>query len=163
MHYFLGLEIWKSPEEIFVDKGKCVVEIIKRFDMVECKSMATPMDTSLKLLVDDSLYLVDVTLYKHIFGSLMYLMNTRTYICFVLNTLSQYLVEPRHVHLIFAKHVMWYLKGMVDYGLSYTIDHDFRLYSYTNSDWAGSVSKRKRNLGGCFSLGSAMISWLISK
>ena len=34
------------------------------FDMLECKSMATPMDTHLKLLVDSSLELVDVTLYR---------------------------------------------------------------------------------------------------
>jgi hypothetical protein len=33
-------------------------------------------------------------------SSLIYLTNRRTYICFVVNTLSQYMVEPRHVHLI---------------------------------------------------------------
>jgi hypothetical protein len=53
-------------------------------------------------------------------GSLMYLMNTRPDICFVVNTLSQYLVEPRRVHLVAAKHVMRYLKGTLDYGLCYT-------------------------------------------
>ena len=93
MHYFLGLEIWQSPKEIFLNLGKYAIEILKRFDM-ECKAMATPMDTILKLLVDASLKLVDVTLYKQIIGSLMYLMNTRPNICFVVNTLSQYLVEP---------------------------------------------------------------------
>ena len=34
-----------------------------------------------------------------------------------MNTLSQYLVEPRHVDLVATKHVMKYLKGMIDYGL----------------------------------------------
>ena len=92
------------------------------------------MDTHLKLLVDASLELVDVTLYTHMIGSLMYLTNTRPNICFVVNTLSQYLVEPRHVHLIVAKHVMRYLKGTIDYGLHYTRDHDFRLYGYRDSD-----------------------------
>jgi hypothetical protein len=43
------------------------------------------------------------------------------------NTLSQYLVEPRRVHLVAAKHVMRYLKGTLDFGLCYTGDHDFRL------------------------------------
>jgi hypothetical protein len=72
--------------------------------------------------------LVDATLYKQIIGLLMYLMNTRPYICFAVNTLSQYLVEPRHVHLVAAKHVMRYLKGTLDYGLCYTEDHDFRCW-----------------------------------
>jgi hypothetical protein len=56
------------------------------------------------------------------------------------NTLSQYLVEPKHVHLVAAKHVMRYLKGTLDFDLCYNRDHDFTLIGYTNSDWVGSVS-----------------------
>jgi hypothetical protein len=56
--------------------------------MLECKSMKTPMETKLKLLVDTSLELVDATLYRQINGSLMYLMNTKPNICFVVNILS---------------------------------------------------------------------------
>jgi hypothetical protein len=122
------------------------------------KSMNTPMETNLKLLVDTSSELVDAILYRHIIGSLMYLTNTRLDICFAVNTLSQYLVEPRLVHLVAAKYVMRYLKGTLDYGLCYTGDHDFRLYGYTNSYWVGSASDRKRTSGCCFSLGSAMTS-----
>ena len=77
-----------SLEGLFLNQGKYAVEILKRFDMLDCKSMATPMDTNLKLLSDKSSELVDMTQYKHIIGSLMYLMNTRLDICFVVNTLS---------------------------------------------------------------------------
>jgi hypothetical protein len=35
MHYFLGLEVWQSPEKIFLNQGKYAVEILKRFDMLE--------------------------------------------------------------------------------------------------------------------------------
>jgi hypothetical protein len=35
MHYFLGLEVWQSPERIFLNQGKYTVEILKRFDMLE--------------------------------------------------------------------------------------------------------------------------------
>ena len=66
------------------------VEILRRFDVLDCKVM----DTNLKLLYDESSELVDVTQYKHIIGSLMYLTNTRPYIFFVVNTLSQYPVKP---------------------------------------------------------------------
>jgi hypothetical protein len=73
----------------------------------------------------------------------MYLMNTRLDICFFVNTLSWYLVEPRRVHLIAAKHVMRYLKGTLEFGICYTGDLDFRMVDYTDSDWAGSVLKEK--------------------
>jgi hypothetical protein len=143
MNYFLGLEVWQIPKNIFLNQGKYAVEILNRFDMLECKSMNTPMETKLNLLVDTLSELVDATLYRDIIGSLMYLTNTRPDICFVVNTLSQYLVEPRRVHLVAAKHVMRYLKGMLDYGLYYTRDHDFRIFGYTDSDWVGSAYDRK--------------------
>jgi hypothetical protein len=89
----------------------------------------------------------------------MYLTNTRLDICFAVNTLSQFLVESRHVHLVVAKHVMRYLKGTIDYGLTYDRDHNFTLSGYTDLDWAGSVANGKSTSGCCFSLGSTMISW----
>ena len=88
LHYFLGLEVWQNLEGIFLNQGEYVVEILKKFDILECKSMATPMDTNLKFLADESLELVDVTQYINIIGLLMYMMNTKIDICFVVNTLS---------------------------------------------------------------------------
>ena len=60
IHYFLGLEVWQSSEGIFLNQGKYAVEILKRFNMLECKAM----NSNLKLLADDSSELVDVTHYK---------------------------------------------------------------------------------------------------
>jgi hypothetical protein len=74
-------------------------------------------------------------------------------------SMSRYMVESRHVHLIVAKHVMMYLKGTIDYGLRYTSDRERRLQGFTDSDWAGSVVDRKSTFGCCFNMGSTMISW----
>ena len=131
--------------------------------MLESKAMVTPMDSNLKVLADDSPELVDVTQYRQIIGSLMYLTNTRPDICFAVNTLSQYLVQPRRVHLVAAKHVMRYLKGTIDFGLYYDGKHDYRLYGYIDANWNGSVSERKSTSGGCYCLGSTMISWFSRK
>ena len=163
MHYFLGLEVWQFPDEIFLNQGKYIVENLKRFGMLDCKVISTPMVTNLKLPNDDSSERVDVTLYKQIIGSLMYLTNTRPHICFVVNTFSQYMMDPRHVHLVAAKHVMRYLKGTLDCGLRYTTDNEFRLCVYTDSDWVGSVEDRNNTSGCCFSLGSGVISWISRK
>ena len=84
-----------------------------------CKAMTTPMASNLNLLSDASLEWVDATMYRQMIGSLMYLMNKRPDICFNVNTLSRFLTNPRHVHLIATKHVLMYLKGTVDYGLKY--------------------------------------------
>jgi hypothetical protein len=64
MNYLLVIEVWQSPKRIFLDQGKYTVEILKKFDMLECKSMNTPMEAKLKLLVDTSSDLMDTILYK---------------------------------------------------------------------------------------------------
>ena len=66
--------------------------------MMDC--MTTPMASNLKPLSNASSDAVDATMYCQMIGSLMYLMNTRPDICFAVNTLSQFLIDPRHVHLI---------------------------------------------------------------
>jgi hypothetical protein len=94
MHYFLGLWVWQRSDEIFLSQGKYTVEILKKFGMIDCKSMTSLMTINLKLLSDKSSDSVDPTMYRQLIGSLMYLVNTRPDICFTVNTLSQHMVEP---------------------------------------------------------------------
>jgi hypothetical protein len=131
--------------------------------MMDYKSMATPMVTNLELLSDSSSDLVYPTMYRQLIGSLMYLVNTKPDICFAVNTLSRYMVEPTHVHLVAAKHVLRYLDGTVGYGLRYVSDGEVKLQDYTDFGWAGRAVDRKSTSGCCFSLGSGMIAWLSRK
>ena len=78
----------QSANGIFLGQGKYVVEILKRFGMMDCKAMATTMASNLKLLSDASSEAVDATMYHQMIGSLMYLTNTRLDILFAMNTLS---------------------------------------------------------------------------
>ena len=124
--------------------------------MMEC--MTTPMASNLKLLSDASSESVDATMYRQMIGSLMYLTNTRPDICFAVNTLSQYLTDPRSVHLITAKHILKYLKGTIDYGLKYDPNKKINLEGYVDSDWEGIAIDRKSTSGCCLSMGSNVIS-----
>ena len=126
--------MWQNADGISLGQGKYAVEILKRFRMMECKAMTTPMESNLKLLSDASLETIDAMMYHQMIGSLMYLMNKRLDIFFVVNTLSQFLIDPRHVHLIFAKHILRYLKGIVDYGLKYDVNKNINLHSYVYLD-----------------------------
>ena len=103
---------------------------------MNCKAMKTPMASNLKLLSDVSSESVDATMYHQIIGSLMYLTNMRPDICFAVNTLRQFLTDPRNVHLIAAKHILRYLKGTIDYGLKYDVNKKINLEGYVDSDWA---------------------------
>ena len=105
------------------------------------KSMTTPMVANLKKLHEtascsDS---VDSMMYRKLIGSLLYLVHMRPDICFTVSALSQFMIDPRHVHWIAAKHVLRYLPGTIGYGLRYTSAGGVTLSSYTDSDWAGRV------------------------
>ena len=63
--------MWKNVDGIFLGQRKYAVEILKRFGMMDCKDIATPMESNLKLLSDASLESVDATMYRQMIGSLM--------------------------------------------------------------------------------------------
>jgi hypothetical protein len=52
MHYFLGLEVWKKPGEIFLSQRNYAVDVLRRFGMMDCKSMTTPTISNLNKLQD---------------------------------------------------------------------------------------------------------------
>jgi hypothetical protein len=92
-----------------------VIKMLKRFDMMDCKPMTTPMITNLKRLRSSESSPVDPSRYRQLIGSLMYLVNTRPDICFAVNVLSQFQVEPKHDHWIAAKHILRYLQGTIHF------------------------------------------------
>ena len=71
MHYFLGMEVWQNADGISLGQGKYAVEILKRSEMMDCKALATPMASNLKLLSDASSEINDAMMYHQMIGSLM--------------------------------------------------------------------------------------------
>jgi hypothetical protein len=128
--------------------------------MEDCRPMSTPMVTNWNTLNDLEFELVDPTIYRQLIGSLMYLVNTRSNICFSINTLSQFMVEAKRVHWVATKHVLRYLQGMMDYGLDYARGDVVILIGYTDSDWEGCIVDKKSTSWCCFGLGSRVVSWL---
>jgi hypothetical protein len=51
-----------------------------------------------------------------------------------MNTLSQYMVEPRSVYWIGEKHVLRYIAGSMDFGLDYVRGDAVSLVGYTDSN-----------------------------
>jgi len=100
--------------------------------------------------------------YRQLVGGLDVLGELLSRHMFAVNTLSQFMVGPHHIHWIVAKNLLRYLGGTITYGLSYTVG-DVRLHGYSDVDWDGNVVDCKSTSGCCFSLGSASISWMSRK
>ena len=76
VHYFLGLEIWQGDGELFGSQGKYASEILKKFHMERKKPMETPLVGNWRKTDSTSGEVVEVTFYRKLVGSLMFLVNT---------------------------------------------------------------------------------------
>ena len=79
MHYFLGLEVWQRPGEIFLSQVKYIVKLLERFGMVDYKSVLTPMELKFKKLCGNPVgpVLGNPTEYHQLVGALVFLVNSR--------------------------------------------------------------------------------------
>ena len=77
MKFFLGIEVQQSESGIFISQSKYASEVLKRFNMSNCKISPTPVITGLKLSKDGEGSTIDPTLFKRLAGNLMYLTATR--------------------------------------------------------------------------------------
>eukprot|EP00253_Pinus_taeda_P019797 PITA_19797 len=64
IHYFMGLEVWQQKGEIFLGQGRYAAEILERFNMQDCRRMATPMITIWKKIDASEDKEVNLTLYR---------------------------------------------------------------------------------------------------
>ena len=80
---------------------------------------------------------MNATIYKQLVGSLMYLVNTISDICYAMNQLSKAMVKPTKLFWKARKHVLRYLRGTSQYALWYKQTDEVKLHGFTDADWAG--------------------------
>ncbi|XP_019053103.1 PREDICTED: uncharacterized protein LOC109114618 [Nelumbo nucifera] len=163
MHYFLGIEVVQSDAGIFVSQKKYAQEILDRFDMKNCNSTTTLVETGLKLVKNPAGKGVDSTLYKQMVGSLMYLTATRPNLMYVVSLISRYMEQPKDIHLLAAKRILRYLRGTTELGLLYKKGEQSCLIGFIDSDYARDLDDRKSTSGYVFMLGFAVVSWSSKK
>ncbi|KAJ9542059.1 LOW QUALITY PROTEIN: hypothetical protein OSB04_028565 [Centaurea solstitialis] len=161
--YFLGLQIKQSEKGIFINQGKYVLDMLKKFDLTSCTPMKTPMAPPQSLDKDSKGKPVDVTLYRGMIGSLLYLTASRPDIMYSTCLCARYQAEPKESHLTAVKRIFRYLKGTPNLGLWYSKDSGFDLTAYSDSDFAGCKIDRKSTTGGCHLLGGKLVSWTSKK
>ncbi|CAJ2666383.1 unnamed protein product [Trifolium pratense] len=163
MTFFLGIEIKQNENDVFIYQKKYAKEILKKFQMEECKTVSTPMNQKEKLSKEDGFDKVDEGYYRSLIGCLMYLTATRPDILFAVSILSRFMHCASEMHLKAAKRILRYIKGTVDYGVKFESCPTFKLCGFSDSDWAGSIDDMKSTSGYCFSLGSGVFSWCTKK
>ncbi|KAJ9557079.1 hypothetical protein OSB04_011693 [Centaurea solstitialis] len=101
----------QSEKGIFISQGKYVRDMLKKFDLTACSEMKTPMAPPLKLDKDSNGKSVDVSTYRGMIGSLLYLTASRPDIMYATCLCARYQADPKESHLKAVKRIFRYLKG----------------------------------------------------
>ncbi|KAL0283173.1 UNVERIFIED_CONTAM: Retrovirus-related Pol polyprotein from transposon RE1 [Sesamum angustifolium] len=103
--YFLGFKIARSTKGTSVTQQKYIRDIISDVGLQSSKPTATPLPLGLKLTSHNVTPLTDPEPYRRLVGHLLYLSFTRPDILFGAQQLSQFIHNPRQVHMDASLHL----------------------------------------------------------
>ena len=145
----LGIEIARNRNvsEIKISQGQFLHKILSRFNMEDSHPVSTPMENSNHLTPasDDDLF-EDPSLYRAAVGSLMYAaVGTRPDLTFAVQKLAQFSHKPSNEHWKAIKHVLRYVKGTLDLGITYSGAKNANIVAegFSDADWASNRTDRK--------------------
>ncbi|KAL8091488.1 hypothetical protein AgCh_033921 [Apium graveolens] len=155
LSYFLGLQVKQNEEGTFICQTKNTRNLLKKFGMQDCSSASTPMATATKLDKDTDKS-VDITDYRGLIGSLLYLTSSRPDIMYATCLCARFQADPREPHLTTVKRIFKYLKGTAALGLWYPRESDFKLIARNKSISTSTTEAEYIAAGSC----CAQILWM---
>ncbi|XP_071676887.1 secreted RxLR effector protein 161-like [Lolium perenne] len=127
--------------------------------MLNCKPVATPVDTKSKLSATDAPLATDASFYRSIVGALQYLTLTRPELQYAVQQVCLHMHAPRDPHWAAVKRILRYIRGTMDFGLSLHASTATDIVAYSDADWAGCPDTRRSTSGYCVYFGPSLISW----
>ena len=158
LNYFLELQVKQREDGIFISQEKYAKNLVKRFGLDSKKHTSTPMSSSAKLSRDAAGVEVDLTLYRSMIVSLLYLITSRPDIAFSVGVCTRFQAAPKESQLTAIKRIIRYINGTSDYGIWYSRYLNECVVGYSDVDWVECIDDRKSTSGGCFYLGNNLMS-----
>ncbi|KAJ1033348.1 hypothetical protein NDA13_001340 [Ustilago tritici] len=122
--HIIGLNVHYDQEAhtLSIDQSGYIEGVIVKFGMDQAWTASTPATesiNSLKPREGDTASTEEVQYYTSLIGSLLWIaQGTRPDIMFTVGRCAQFVANPSGKHLAAAKHILRYLKGMMEIGLS---------------------------------------------
>ena len=165
LSYFLGIEVAYSAAGIVLSQHKYIIDLLKDTGKLDCRPAVTPVDVNVKLKSEqhEKDFPVNKTSFQRLIGRLLYLNHTRPDIAFAVNSLSQFMNDPRESHQGAADRILAYLKGSIGQGLLFKRGSEPSIVIYTDSDYAGSLDDSQSTSGYCSFIGGNLVTWRSKK
>ncbi|XP_031106155.1 secreted RxLR effector protein 161-like [Ipomoea triloba] len=140
-----------------------MTELLRKAGMESRTPLATPMSNTMSKAATGSTPLDDLTPYRQLVGSLMYLLVTRPDLSFPMNRLCLFMHSPTEDHWAALKRVLQYVKSTLTHGLRLAVSQSPMVYAFSDSDWVGCSLDRKSTASFAMFLGSNLIPWVSCK
>src|SRR4051794_40770981 len=111
--------------------------------MQNCLEQNLALHLYLKLNNTDGNELKDPSIYRRLFGRMIYLTISRPDLSYPILILSQFMAKPRPPHLAMAHKVLRYIKETLRQGLMFLANQKLKLIAYCGVDWASCPMTRR--------------------
>lgn len=158
---FLGIKIERKENVLTLDQCAYIKSILKKYNMVDCNSAQTPLETKINYEALNSDIKINAPC-RNLIGSLMYVMLcTRPDLSTSVNILSRYANKCNAELWKCLKRVLRYLKSSIKIKLTYKKkNYKELLIGFVDSDWGGDEVDRKSTTGFLFKLfENCTITW----
>lgn len=117
LHFFLGMEVNYLQDGIVISQHKFAKDHLKDYHHTSTRKALTPLPLHIKLSTLDGELLADPTPYRSMVGKLNFLTNTRPYWAYAIQTLSQFMQNPRETHWQALQHTLSYVSNTCGQGI----------------------------------------------
>jgi hypothetical protein len=158
---FLGMLITRdrAAKTIKLSQPRHIADLLSKFHMTNAKPFETPSSAAIKLTAEGEPLDTTAFPFSTVIGSLMYIAScTRPDIAQAVGALARYMAAPTTAHWTAVKHILRYLAGTPDYGITYG-PATFSLTAYCDASFAGCLDTRRSTTGYVFILNGGAITW----
>ncbi|KAJ9556676.1 hypothetical protein OSB04_011290, partial [Centaurea solstitialis] len=163
LKYFLGIEVLRSRERIFISQKKYILDLLVETGMVDCKPVDTPIIVNHNLKINEGAKPANKERYQRLGGKLIYLAHTRPDIAYAVGVVSQFMHQPQKEHMEAVMRIIQYLKGTPGRGIVFKRNGHLNVEAFTDADWASNPNGRRSTSGFFTLLGGNLVTWRSKK
>jgi hypothetical protein len=160
----IGIQVERNEESTYVHQINKIQELLKKFDMQDCRGVDTPLPPKLEQIKPaETQPMKDATKYREAVGALNYLaVCTRPDISYAVSQVSKKMQNPSEEDWSLVKRILRYLKKTEQAKLVYQTKGQ-ALEGYSDASYAPNSEDRKSVSGYAFKMNGAAISWKSKK
>ncbi|GAV84483.1 hypothetical protein CFOL_v3_27927, partial [Cephalotus follicularis] len=172
------IEVARSDCGIFIYQRKYTLDLLDGIGMLGCGPQNSLIEVNYQFcswktkdsakevdhhFCDEGADPFDKERYQRLVGILIYLSHTGLIFAYSLSVVSQFMHNPRGLHLEAVYQILRYFKSAPGKGILFSRHGHLKFETYTDADWADSKVNRRSTSEYCSFMGGNLVTWRSKK